>query len=56
MVDWAEKSWETPVATALQLDPETATNTHGQDHLVTATVVDQFGDPAPAGVDVHSQA
>lgn len=55
MVDWAEKSWETPVATALQLDPETATNTHGQDHLVTGTVVDEFGDPAPAGVDVRSQ-
>jgi len=43
--DTAEKVWEARVATAISLDPATATNEVDTNHTVTATVVDQVGDP-----------
>ncbi|MGI5940490.1 MAG: Ig-like domain-containing protein [Thermoleophilia bacterium] len=41
----ALKEWQERVATALSLDPETAVNLPGDDHELTATVLDQFDDP-----------
>lgn len=40
-----------PVPTTLTLTPPTATNVAGEEHCVTATVTDQFGNPVP-GVPV----
>jgi hypothetical protein len=50
--DTATKAWEVRVADSIALTPPTATNDLGVDHVVTATVLDQFGDPF-AGADVH---
>ena len=41
-----------PAPDELTLTPATATNAVDTNHVVTATVVDQFGDPSP-GEDVH---
>ena len=50
--DAATKRWEEPAADAIELAPAEANNPIGSMHGVTATVVDQFGDPF-AGADVH---
>ncbi|HET9665858.1 MAG TPA: Ig-like domain-containing protein, partial [Desertimonas sp.] len=51
--DTATKTWtEPPEATSIDLAPATESNPVGTDHTVTATVLDQFGDPFP-GADVH---
>ncbi len=50
--DTATKAWEVRVADSIALTPPTETNDVGTDHVVTATVLDQFGDPL-AGADVH---
>jgi hypothetical protein len=51
--DTASKTWEVRVADSIALAPATAgPNDLGTDHDVTATVLDQFGDPFP-GADVH---
>ena len=41
-----------PAPSELTLTPETGTNLAGENHVMTATVVDQFGDPS-AGADIH---
>src|SRR5680860_364845 len=46
-----QKVWEIPVVDSITLSPESAVNMQGDDHTVTATVLDQFGDPME-GVDV----
>jgi protocatechuate 3,4-dioxygenase beta subunit len=54
LTDTATKTWnpEPPRPTALSLTPETATNTVGTEHCVTATVTDQNGAPfGAAAVD-----
>jgi hypothetical protein len=43
--DTATKTWTARVATGIDLAPATATNEVNTTHTVTATVVDQFGDP-----------
>ena len=50
--DTASKTWAVPVATTILLTPDTDTNSVNTNHVVTATVDDQFGDPVP-GADVH---
>ena len=50
--DTATKRWEEPTADGIELAPAEANNPIGSMHEVTATVVDQFGDPF-AGADVH---
>jgi Ca2+-binding RTX toxin-like protein len=48
----ATKTWQVRVATTIDLAPATDTNPVNTNHVVTATVEDQFGDPF-AGADVH---
>ena len=50
--DTATKEWQVRVATTIALTPESDTNRVGTPHTVTATVLDQFGDPF-AGQAVH---
>ena len=52
LADTASKTWEEREADSIALAPATAENDLGVDHVVTATVLDQFGDPF-AGADVH---
>src|SRR5660398_315891 len=40
-----DESSETLVVTSVTLSPDSSVNAPGEDHRVTATVVDQFGDP-----------
>src|SRR5680860_1269587 len=40
-----QKGWEIQVVDSITLSPESAVNMEGDDHTVTATVLDQFGDP-----------
>ncbi len=51
LTDTATKDWQQRVASAIEVTPADAVNHPGDDHTVTATVVDQFGDPV-AGVTV----
>jgi protocatechuate 3,4-dioxygenase beta subunit len=50
--DTATKEWQERVETAIEVTPGEAINHPGDDHTVTATVVDQFGNPV-AGVTVE---
>jgi Ca2+-binding RTX toxin-like protein len=50
--DTATKTWQVRVATSIAVAPPTDTNRVGTSHTVTATVLDQFGDPF-AGQAVH---
>jgi uncharacterized GH25 family protein len=50
--DTAEKLWQDPVPTTIELAPATGTNPTDTSHTVTATVLDQFEEPFEA-VDVH---
>ena len=43
LADRVEKTWEARRASGLDAEPETATNTTGENHTITATVYDQFG-------------
>ncbi len=43
--DTASKAWATSVASRITLTPRAATNQINSNHTVTATVLDQFGDP-----------
>ena len=45
--DTATKLWTPGPPATLFLEPPAATNTVGQTHCVTATVVDEFGNPTP---------
>jgi len=45
--DTATKTWEPDDPATLDLTPETATNTVDEQHCVTATVKDQFGNATP---------
>lgn len=47
--DTATKEWVEAVAAISSLTPADATNPVGEPHTVTATVVDQFGDPLQSG-------
>jgi hypothetical protein len=49
--DTATKTWVPGAPATLELTPPTATNTVDEEHCVTATVRDQFGNPTP-GVTV----
>jgi Ca2+-binding RTX toxin-like protein len=48
----ATKTWQVRVATTIALAPDADTNPVRTSHVVTATVLDQFGDPF-LGADVH---
>jgi protocatechuate 3,4-dioxygenase beta subunit len=50
--DTAEKTWEPDAPATLELAPTGVTNTVDEEHCVTATVRDQFGNPTP-GITVH---
>jgi Ca2+-binding RTX toxin-like protein len=52
VTDTATKTWVERVATGISLEPADDTNTVGEDHEVTAIVIDQFGDPVE-GEAVH---
>lgn len=43
LTDVVQKEWQARVAASLTLTPDSATNTFNNEHLVTATVRDQFG-------------
>jgi Big-like domain-containing protein len=46
--DMASKTWTAAAPATLSLSPQTATNTVGDQHCVTATVRDSFGNPTPS--------
>jgi adhesin/invasin len=50
----AEKTYLPGPPAKLVLDPKTATNEVGQEHCVTATVTDRFGNPTPGVTVVFS--
>jgi hypothetical protein len=53
--DAVTKSWQARAATSggVDAEPETATNNLGQQHTITATVFDQFGDPFQGNTQVR---
>lgn len=53
--DVATKTWETRTATTggVDAEPETDTNNLGEQHTITATVYDQFGDPFQGNTQVR---
>jgi hypothetical protein len=56
LADQTEITWETRSAGegegGLDAEPETATNDTGEDHTITATVYDQFGEPFQGNTEV----
>ena len=53
--DAVTKTWETRTATTggVDAEPETDTNNLGEQHTITATVYDQFGDPFQGNTQVR---
>lgn len=51
-VDTATKTYRAAAPAAIEVTPPTATNTVGEEHCVTATVTDRFGNTIDAGVAV----
>ena len=53
--DAVNKTWETRTAATggLDAEPETDTNNLGENHTITATVYDQFGDPFQGNTQVR---
>ncbi|MBW3665915.1 MAG: cell wall-binding repeat-containing protein [Actinobacteria bacterium] len=52
VADTADATWEAGAPDTLVLEPESATNTVGEDHTVTATLTDSSGNPV-SGADVR---
>ena len=53
LIDVVEKTWSAPSAASVDVEPETDTNPTGTNHVITATVYDQFGSPLVGNTTVN---
>ena len=53
LADQVEKTWEARRAAAVDAEPESDTNQPGENHSITATVYDQFGNPFSGNTTVN---
>ncbi|MDQ4064641.1 MAG: Ig-like domain-containing protein, partial [Actinomycetota bacterium] len=53
LADQVEKTWQARAASSIDVEPESATNQTGTNHVITVTVYDQFGTPLTGNTTVN---